>query len=122
MTGFKVLGISWVGIGTDHYAETSRLFCNILGLTSETGIENQSILTVNADQQIEIFGREGPGKTNNSPPAIGLEVDNFDAALTALKDAKVELVGDEGSWETHRWQYFRTPDGYLMSIKTSNAG
>lgn len=119
MNGFRVLGISWVGIGSDRYDETLHLFRDVLGLQVTDGAERQALLTVAPGQMMEIFGHDGPGKSRNTPPAIGLEVDDFAAACAALKAAEVELEGDPGEWEGHRWQYFRTPDGYLFSIKVS---
>ena len=119
MSGFRVLGISWIGIGTDRYEETRHLFEDVLGLELDTDAERQCILRTPAGQQVELFGRDGPGKTNNTPPAFALEVDYFDAALAGLVDAGVELVGEAGAWDGHRWQYFLTPDGYLASIKVS---
>lgn len=122
MSGFRVLGISWIGIGSDSYDGTLALFRDILGLEVETSVERQAILKTAADQQVEVFGREGPGKVRNTPPAIGFEVDDLDAARDALIAGGVELVGEPGSWDSHRWQYFRTPDGFMMSIKTSSGG
>ena len=119
MTGFRVLAISWIGVGTDRYDETLGLFRDILGLESVVEVERQAILQTPVGQQVELFGREGPGKTNNTPPTIAFEVDDFDAACATLRANNVELVGEPGAWEGHRWQYFRAPDGYLFSIKVT---
>lgn len=119
MTEFRVLGISWVGVGTDRYDESLRLFRDVLGLATEVELKRQAILMTESGQQVELFGREGPGKTNNTPPAIALEVDDFEVARDSLIRHCVELVGETGAWERHRWQYFRSPDGYLLSIKTT---
>ena len=121
MSGFRVLGISWVGLGTERYDETLVLFRDLFGLEVEAIAERQAILRTPAGQQVELFGRGGPGKDRTTPPAIALEVDDLDGACAALMANGIELVGAPGSWKTHRWQYFRTPDGYVMSIKTSKA-
>lgn len=118
MSAFRVLGISWAGIGTRDYAATHALLRDVLGLAVVTETADQAIFAVGG-QQLELFGRGGHGRDNNSPPSFAFEVDDFDAALAALRGAGVELVGEPGEWNGHRWQYFRTPDGYLLSIKVS---
>ena len=121
MTGFRVLALSWIGIGTDRYDETLGLFRDTLGLETVVEVDRQTILRTPAGQQVELFGREGPGKANNTPPAIAFEVDDFDAARQSLEANEVKLVGEPGEWDGHRWQYFRSPDGYLFSIKVTGA-
>jgi catechol 2,3-dioxygenase-like lactoylglutathione lyase family enzyme len=64
---FRVLGISWAGIGTDKYEENLALFRDVLGLPVEHQAEDQVILRA-GDQQLEIFGRDGPRKHRNTPP------------------------------------------------------
>jgi catechol 2,3-dioxygenase-like lactoylglutathione lyase family enzyme len=117
----RVKGISWVGVGTDRYPETYRLFTEILGLEVETGIENQAILRTPNGQQVELFGRDGPGRGRNTPPTVAFEVDETRAAGDELAAAGIEIVGEIGSWEGHEWLYFRSPDGYLFEVKSSPA-
>lgn len=119
MSGFRILGISWAGIGTDRYEENLRLFRDILGLPVEHTAQSQAILRVGGHQQLEIFGRGGPGKRRNTPPTFAFEVDDFDAAYAALREAGVEIDGEPGEWNGHRWLYFRNADGYLFEIKVS---
>lgn len=114
----RVRGISWVGIGTDRYPETYRLFTEILGLEVETEIENQAILRTSEGQQVELFGRSGRGKSLNTPPTVAFEVGDVRAAQAELAAAGIEIVGEIGSWEGHEWLYFRSPDGYLFEIKS----
>jgi catechol 2,3-dioxygenase-like lactoylglutathione lyase family enzyme len=118
----KVRGLSWVGVGTDHYAETLRLFTEVLGMEVAAEGEEQALLNVAGGQQLEIFGREGRGKSLNSPPTIAFEVDDVAAARAALEDAGVEIVGDIGSWNGHEWLYFHSPDGYLFEVKKTPNG
>ena len=115
----KAKGLSWVGVGTDHYSENLRLFTEVLGLEVEAEGEDQVILrTVNGDQ-VELFGKDGRGKTQNTPPTIAFEVDDVTAAHDALVAAGIEVVGEIGSWNGHEWLYFRSPDGYLFEVKKS---
>lgn len=118
MSGFRVLGISWAGVGTDRYEENLALFRDLLSLEVEHEAEDQAILRAGT-QQLGIFGRDGPGKLRNTPPTSAFEVDDFDAAHAALREAGVEIDGEPGEWNGHRWLYFRNADGYLFAIKVS---
>ncbi|MFC7536883.1 VOC family protein [Sphingomonas sp. GCM10030256] len=115
----KVKGLSWVGVGTDDYPRTLSFFTQTLGLEIEVESDHQAILRVAPGQQLEIFGRDGRGKTLNAVPTIAFEVDDVPEAATALTAGGAELVGDIGSWNGHEWLYFRTPDGHLFEVKSS---
>lgn len=118
----RVKGFSWVGVGTDNYAKTLHFFTEVLGLEIETEAERQAILRVAPGQQLEIFGREGRGKTLNAVPTIAFEVDDVPAAAAELQAGGAELLGEIGSWNGHEWLYFKTPDGHIFEVKTSPAG
>ena len=113
----KVTGISWVGVGTDHYAETLRFFTRVLGLEVAEGAEEQALLRAGDGQHVEIFGRDGRGKSLNTPPTVAFEVDDVAAAREELLGQGIELIGDIGSWNGHEWLYFRSPDGYIFEVK-----
>lgn len=113
----KAKGLTWVGVGTDRYEQTMRLFRDVLGLEIEVEVDRQAILRTANGDQVEVFGKDGTGKSQNSPPTIAFEVDDVTAARDALAAAGVEIVGDIGSWNGHEWLYFRSPDGYLFEVK-----
>ncbi len=115
----RVKGFSWVGVGTDDYEASLRFFTHVLGFTVEHGGDRQAILRVAPGQELEIFGREGRGKSLNIPPTIAFEVDDVAEAVPELVAGGAELVGEIGSWNGHEWQYFRTPDGHVFEIKRS---
>ena len=118
----RVKGFSWAGVGTDDYTATLRFFTKVLGLEIETEAERQAILRVGPGQQLEIFGREGRGKTLNTVPTIAFEVDDVRAAAAELQAGGAELLGEIGSWKGHEWLYFKTPEGHIFEVKTSPAG
>lgn len=113
----KAKGLTWVGVGTDRYEQTMRLFRDVLGLEIEVEVDRQAILRTANGDQVEVFGKDGRGKSQNSPPTIAFEVDDVTAARDALAAAGVEIVGEIGSWNGHEWLYFRSPDGYLFEVK-----
>ena len=122
MTGFRVLGISWAGVGLDDFDGAMAFFGDVLGLTAAAVGNDQALLNVGASgQQLEIFARDGRGKRLNTPPTFAFEVDDFDAAHAALVGRGIEIVDGPSAWAGHRWLYFRGPGGYLFEIKTSPA-
>ena len=112
----RVKGFSWVGVGTDDYETSLRFFNEVLGFTVEHSGDRQAILRVAPGQQLEIFGRDGRGKSLNIPPTVAFEVDDVAQAARELVAGGAELIGDTGSWNGHEWQYFRTPDGHVFEV------
>ena len=115
----RVKGISWVGVGTDRYAENLRFFTEVLGMQVVEEGDEQALLSVAPGQQLEIFGKNGRGKSLNSPPTVAFEVDDVDAVREELLAKGVEVVGEIGAWNGHEWLYFRSPDGFLFEVKKS---
>ncbi|HEX8655488.1 MAG TPA: VOC family protein [Allosphingosinicella sp.] len=116
----KVKGLSWVGVGTDDYGRALRFFTEVLGLEVAVSGDRQAILHVGeGGQQLEIFGRDGPGKALNTPPTVAFEVEDVAAARDELIAAGVELIGEVGRWNGFEWQYFRSPDGHVFEVKKS---
>jgi catechol 2,3-dioxygenase-like lactoylglutathione lyase family enzyme len=113
----KVRGISWIGVGTDRYPETLRFFADVMGLEVAAAAEEQALLRIADGQLLEIFGRDGRGKSLNSPPVVAFEVDDVHAAADELVREGIELVGEIGSWNGFEWLYFRSPDGHLFAVK-----
>ena len=117
----KAKGLVWAGIGTDRFAENMRLFTEVLGLEVEAEGDQQAILRTANGDQVELFGKDGRGKSQNSPPTVAFEVDNVAEARDALLAAGIEVVGDIDAWNGHEWLYFRSPDGFLFEVKKTPA-
>lgn len=119
MTGFRVKGFSWVGVGTDDFDRSLAFFTGTLGLTIDTMADRQAILRVADGQLLEIFGREGRGKSLNMTPTIAFEIDDIEQARATLVAGGAEIIGDVGEWNGHQWLYFRTPDGHQFEVTRS---
>ena len=104
-------------MGTDRYPETLRFFADVMGLEVAAAEEEQALLRIADGQLLEIFGRDGRGKSLNSPPVVAFEVDDVYAAADELACEGIELVGEIGSWNGFEWLYFRSPDGHLFAVK-----
>lgn len=118
----KVKGFAWAGIATDDFEASLRFYTQVLGLEVETLADELAILAVGPRQQLELFGKDGPGKRLNAIPTIGFEVDDLDAACDALRAAGITLIGEPGAWNGYRWQYFRSPEGHVLEVKQLPAG
>jgi catechol 2,3-dioxygenase-like lactoylglutathione lyase family enzyme len=117
----KVKGFAWAGLATNDFERSLRFFTEVLGLPVESISDEIAHLKVGPGQQLEIFGKDGPGKTLCASPVIAFEVDDLDAARRELEEAGVELIGEPGRWNGFAWQYFRSPDGHVFEIKTRPA-
>lgn len=118
----KVKGYAWAGLATDDFDRSLRFFTEVMGLPIELRGEDLAILTVGDGQQLEIFGGDQPGKALTRNPVIAFEVHDMATARSELVAAGIELIGDVGSWNGYRWQYFRSPDGHIFEIKTKPSG
>ncbi|MBW3558976.1 MAG: VOC family protein [Proteobacteria bacterium] len=114
----KVKGLSWVGVGSDDFPRTLAFFTEVLGLepavVDERGV---ALLHAGEGQVVEIFGPGTGGRALTSPPAVAFEVDDVRAARAELARYGVEIIGDIGAWNGFEWLYFRSPDGYVFSVK-----
>ena len=114
----NVKGVSWVGVGTDHFDQTLGFFTDVLGLEPALIEGSVAMLRAGSGQIVEVFGEGSTrGKALNSPPAIAFEVDDVPAARDELAAKGVEIVGEIGSWNGHEWLYFRGPENYMFAIK-----
>ena len=113
----RIKGISWIGVGTDNFAETLTFFTQVLGL--ETAVSEGSVAMLHAGpgQIVEIFGEGTKGRALTDPPAIAFEVEDVAAARDELRANGVELIGDIGSWNGFEWLYFRGPEGHVFAVK-----
>lgn len=81
----------------------------------------QAILQTPSGQQLEIFGRSSRDKRLTASPVVAFEVDDLEAAREELRLAGIELIGEIERWNGFAWQYFRSPDGHIFELKTSQS-
>jgi catechol 2,3-dioxygenase-like lactoylglutathione lyase family enzyme len=115
----RVKCFSWVGVSTDEFDRSLRLFRDVLGLEVWVQGEEQAILKTASGQQLEIFGRVDRDKQLTASPVVAFEVDDLEAAREELRVAGIELIGQVGRWNGFAWQYFRSPDGHIFELKSS---
>jgi catechol 2,3-dioxygenase-like lactoylglutathione lyase family enzyme len=115
----KVRRIAWVGIRTDEYDATVRLFRDVIGLPVEFAEAATTELSA-GDDRVQIFA---PGHRYHgffgehaSGPVPLFEVDDLRAAQQKLEETGIRLVGSierDANWE---WLNFRGPDGNLYEL------
>jgi hypothetical protein len=117
----RVLGISWLGVHTDAFADLSRFAEETLGLTRVEAVDDFVLFGLPDGDKFEIFGSGG-----TSPPPLfarnrvvaGFLVDDIERAREELAAAPgVELLGEiRGGADGYRWQHFVAPDGQVYEL------
>jgi hypothetical protein len=116
-----VLGIRWVGVATDRYAELRSFALDVLGLAPVGEDEDFLETTAANGDKLEIFGPRGPQpgyQFGAAPVVVGFLVDDIRAARDELAATPgVELLGElEVLDDGYAWQHFRAPDGLVYEL------
>lgn len=113
----KALRLAWLGIRTDEYEATLRLFRETLGLATEFEEANTAELSLPDGARVQLFapGHRYHDAFADCGPVPLFEVDDLDEAERRLRDARLD-VGErerDAAWE---WFDFRGPDGNLYEL------
>jgi predicted enzyme related to lactoylglutathione lyase len=115
-----ILGVSWVGVKTDHYNETAVFFRSVMELQATVDEPDFTVFRLPNGDQVEIFGPRGPNSADqfaHNEVVAGLLVDDIDEATAELRQAAVEIIGDRGLGANgYAWQHFRAPDGKVFEL------
>lgn len=113
----KVLGVVWVGVRTEAYAETTAFFRDVLGVPlAEVGRDFAWSRMPNTSQ-LEIFGpADGEHRHFGTGPVPEFLVEDLAAALEELRAAGVEILGEPHLEGTRGWLHFRAPDGNVYGL------
>ena len=117
----NVLGISWVGVRTDEFAETRRFFETVLGMTLTSSEPDFAVFRRPSGDALEIFGPRAelsePDQFKRNQVVVGLLVDDIASARRELEIAGVDLLGDLVRVPSgYAWQHFRGPDGNTWEL------
>ena len=112
-----VNSVAFVGLRSDRYAETVRLFRDIIGVPVTRQATDMTGFRLGDGTVLEIYG---PADDFHSffttGPVIGFGVGDFDATRTAMLAAQVEFIGAIQHADGVSWQHFRCPDGTVSEI------
>jgi predicted enzyme related to lactoylglutathione lyase len=116
----RVKGVSWVGVKTDQYEAMVTFFRDVVGLEAVAERDDFLEFRMPNGDQVEIFGPRGPDAVEqfaHNEVVAGLQVEDIDSAIAALRDAGVELIGEHANAGSgHSWQHFRAPDGKVFEL------
>ncbi len=116
----RIMGVSWVGVKTDHYKELVGIFRTVLGLHVIVEQPDFTVFRLPDGDQLEIFGPDGPNPVAqfaHNQVVAGFLVDDIEQATTVLGQAGVEMIGDRGSGgDGYAWQHFRAADGKVFEL------
>ena len=111
-----VVGLGWTGTRTSAAQQMARFHEQVLGLELEHTEPDFWVFRLPGGQHVEVFGERFPGKDHFSTgPVVGFAVADLAGAVTELRDAGVELLGQAGP----SWQHFRAPDGNVYELVTA---
>jgi hypothetical protein len=109
--------VAFVGLRSDRYAETVRLFRDIIGIPVTRQATDMTGFRLGDGTVLEIYG---PADDFHSffttGPVVGFRVGDFDATRTAMLAAQVEFIGAIQHADGVSWQHFRCPDGTVAEI------
>jgi catechol 2,3-dioxygenase-like lactoylglutathione lyase family enzyme len=117
---WRVLGIGWVGAGTDRYTAMRDFVVETLGLTPVLERDDFLVADAGDGDRFEVFGPASdapPWQFSSGPVMVGFLVDDIHAARADLERAPgVELLGDLQVHGDGAWQHFRAPDGTVFEL------
>ena len=109
--------VAFVGLRSDRYAETVRLFRDIIGVPVTAQATDMTRFRLGDGSVLEIYG---PADDFHSffttGPVVGFRVGDFDATRAAMLAAQVEFIGATQHADGVSWQHFRSPDGTVSEI------
>lgn len=113
----QVRRLSWLGIRTDKYDQTTAFFKDVLGLAlvdERPGFAMFQLPGADHDY-VEVFGADDPDTSFMATgPVVGVLVDDIEQTRDHLEAAGVELIGSiewSSRTEGYGWFHFRGPDG-----------
>jgi len=109
--------VAFVGMRSDRFTETVRLFRDIIGVQVARQAPDMTGFRLGDGTVLEIYG---PADDFHSffttGPVVGFGVGDFDATRAAMLAAKVEFIGAIQHAGGVSWQHFRCPDGTVAEI------
>ena len=105
--------MGWSGTRTEHAESLARFYQDVLGLRLVHTEPHFWVFELPDGNHVEVFGRQYPGKDHfTTGPVVGFTVTDLQRAVAELREAGVELLGEQGP----SWQHFRGPDGNVYEL------
>lgn len=117
----KYQGFIWAGFLVEDLVSAIAFYSDVLGLPLLGKGKDWAHFDAGNGAMLELL-TEGvaslePKKSGQQSIIPGLRVDDFDAAITGLKQKGVHFIGDIGEYAGTRWAQFTDPEGNRLEIK-----
>jgi catechol 2,3-dioxygenase-like lactoylglutathione lyase family enzyme len=112
-----IRSLRFLGVRTDAFDATVAVYRDAMGLAPVhegpgavwfRAADGASIHVYDASDEDHDFFERGP--------VVGLEVDDFDAARTAMVTAGIRFIGEPQRDGGVAWNHYRGPDGNVYEI------
>jgi catechol 2,3-dioxygenase-like lactoylglutathione lyase family enzyme len=108
-----VTALGWLGTRTQDGPALADFYSRVLGLRLTHAEPGFWVFTLPDGHNVEVFDAGYRGKEHfNTGPVAGFAVRDLAAAVTELRAAGIDLVGEPGP----TWQHFRGPDGNVYEL------
>ena len=112
-----VRGIGFVGMRSEYFDETVRLFRDVIGVPMTRQEDGLVGFTLGDGTPLELYGPEEEFHDFfTTGPVVGFKVDDFDKTRTAMIAAGVTFIGEPQHADGTSWQHFYCPDGTVAEI------
>jgi catechol 2,3-dioxygenase-like lactoylglutathione lyase family enzyme len=119
----RVTQLSWAGVLTEDFEDTVHFFSEVLGLSLEYRDEANAIVhfRLPTRQLLEIYGPSNRQRKEKyrrfNGPALGFEVEAFEAAHQQMMARGVRFITEVETWEGDAWALFLGPEDKLFEIQ-----
>jgi catechol 2,3-dioxygenase-like lactoylglutathione lyase family enzyme len=113
----KVKGLVWLGLRTDKFEETIKLFRDVMGMEQVRDEPEIVGLKMADGTEMEIYRPEEDFHSFfTSGPVVAFLVDDVDEARATMEAAGIEFIGPIQHAGGTSWNHFRGPDGAVFEI------
>ncbi len=110
--------LGFLGIRTDRFDETVRLFEDALGLPVIRREPGRLVwFRLGDGTELHVYGPDDDEHAFfDSGPVVGLVVPDADEARASMESAGIEFIGEMQRADGASWNHFRGPDGNVYEV------
>jgi catechol 2,3-dioxygenase-like lactoylglutathione lyase family enzyme len=113
----RVKGLVWLGLRTSKFAETVKLFRDVMGMEMVRDEAEIAGFKLVNNTGVEVYRPEEEFHAFfNAGPVVAFLVDDVDEARAEMEAAGIEFIGPIQRAGNSSWNHFRAPDGTVFEI------
>jgi len=113
----KVEALVWLGVRTEKFAETVRLYRDVMGLRPYQEDDASAGFRLENGTEIHVYGpNDHFHEFFGTAPVTGFLVDDVEQARAEMESAGIVFIGEIQRDETTCWNHFNGPDGNVYEI------